>query len=139
MTAAIETVPPIECTPWCTDGTGHPFADEPADQSCHAAERKVELSPTPGHLSGRPGGHVEVHLYRDVYAPDLLSHATGLELPTIEVSSSDTEPFILSTSEARELGRLLVQMADLAETGDRRPTVVRSLDSTARSRRSRSD
>ena len=96
-----QALPPVNCMPWCTDGTGHTEAEEPEDQFCRSARHAVELGPTPEHLGGNVRGDVLVHLYRDVYRVDG-SGATGLEPPHIELGGSDFGALRLSTSEARE-------------------------------------
>jgi hypothetical protein len=112
VTATISIVPPVQCTPWCTDGTGHPYAEEPADQSCHGAEQRIELAATPAHLSGRVRGHLVVQLFRDVYPASGSTRTVTLEPPHVEVCSSGTEVIALSLGEAHELGELLIQLAD---------------------------
>jgi hypothetical protein len=109
----IAIVPPVQCTPWCTDGTGHPEAEEPAEQSCHGAEQRIELAPAPADFSSRVPSHVVVQLYRDVY-PGKGSAATAtVEPPHVEVYASGTDVLALSLTEARALGALLIRLADL--------------------------
>jgi hypothetical protein len=115
VTAPISILPPIQCTPWCTDGSGHPGVEEPADQSCHGAAQRIELAPTPAHLSGRAPRHVLLQLHRDVYSGKELSHGVSLERPRVELYSSDSEVVALSINEARALGKLLIQLADVAD------------------------
>jgi hypothetical protein len=120
LTATIETVSPVECTSWCVDGTGHPDAEDPADQACHAEEHRIELAATPADLSGRTRGHLAVHLYRDVYTTQGQPPAVVLEPPHIEVCSSGTEVLALSVAEGRALGELLIRLADTADA-DKQP------------------
>jgi hypothetical protein len=124
VTATINTVPPVQCTPWCTDGSGHPDAEDPADQSCHSAGQRIELTPTPQHLSGRHGGHLLVQLYRDVYSQDGPAGTVTPEPPHIEVYGSGTEVLALSMSEARALGELLSQLVEVADPGNSAPASV---------------
>src|SRR5665647_3064014 len=39
-----QTLPPITCTPWCTDGDGHPNEVFRADQWCRTEERATMLT-----------------------------------------------------------------------------------------------
>jgi hypothetical protein len=127
LTAMIETVPPVQCTSWCIDGTGHRDAEEPAEQTCDGGERRIELAATPANLSGRARGHLAVHLYRDVYAAGGSPPTVMLEPPHIEVCSSGTEVLALSIGEGRALGELLIELANVAEADDDyRRSVVRS-------------
>jgi hypothetical protein len=109
----IAIVPPVQCTPWCTDGTGHPDAEEPAEQSCHGPEQQIELTPTPAHSSSRVPSHLLVQLYRDVYAGEGPAPTATVEPPHIEVYSSGIDVLALSLTEARALGALLIQLADM--------------------------
>jgi hypothetical protein len=69
MTAiAAHQVTPVECTPWCGDGTGHADAEEVDEQGCYSTERRVDLLRIP--VSGQGPATtslVTVHLYRDAY------------------------------------------------------------------------
>jgi hypothetical protein len=107
-------VPPVQCTPWCTDGTGHPDVEEPAEQSCHGAEQRIELAPAPAHLSSQVRSHLVVQLYRDVYPGKGPAPTATVEPPHIEVYSSGTDVLAFSLTEARALGELLIQLADTA-------------------------
>jgi hypothetical protein len=48
-----EHLPPVECTPWCEDGTGHTDAWDPEDQWCHGTPRRVRLTRMPLRTSQR--------------------------------------------------------------------------------------
>lgn len=113
--AALHRVTPIECTPWCGDGTGHPDAEEPDEQGCYSVEQRVELvrNPIPGQRS-RHSTHVAVGLYRDAF-PDGEGGAF-LEQPHIELVGDDDEPLRLSPAEARRLSVVLAELADAAQT-----------------------
>jgi hypothetical protein len=126
LTATIETVSPVTCTSWCVEGDGHPDAEEPADQTCHAGEHRIDLAATPTNLSNRAGGHVAVHLYRDVYAGNGPTSGVVLEPPHIEVYSSGTGVLALSIAEGRELGQLLIAMANIAAPDDSAQPAVTS-------------
>jgi hypothetical protein len=112
--AALQPVTPVQCTPWCGDGTGHPDAEVPDDQGCYSGVRRVDLvrNLVPGQ--GVPSNaHVMVHLYRDAY-PDGMGGAF-LEPPHIEVHGDDVDPLRLSPAEARELSAVLAELADAAQ------------------------
>jgi hypothetical protein len=106
-------LPSVECLPWCTDGTGHPDAEDPEEQFCRSIPHLVVLAPAPAHLGGHARGRLVVHLYRDAYRVDG-SPETRFEPPHIEVGDN-TGALRLSTSEARALGELLIELADTAE------------------------
>ena len=114
-TAAIRSLTPVQCTPWCGDGSGHLEAEEPDEQGCYSTERRVDLGriPVPGQ-GVRSGSHVTLHLYRDAY-PDGAGGAF-LEPPHIEVYAGDVDSIRLSPAEARELSVVLAQLADAAQT-----------------------
>ena len=116
MTAiAAHQVTPVECTPWCGDGTGHADAEEADEQGCYSTERRVDLLRIP--VSGQGPAHtshVTVHLYRDAY-PDGAGGAF-LEDAHIEVSASTTDPLRLSPSEAFELSAVIAELADAAQS-----------------------
>lgn len=118
MNVTTYTVPPVKCTSWCIEGTGHPDAEEAAEQACDAGEHRIELAATPMHLSDRAGGHVAVHLYRDVYSANGAPSRVILEPPHIEIYSSGTEVLALSIPEGRALGELLIALADIADGED---------------------
>ncbi len=42
-----ETLPAVDCTPWCHDGTGHTDALHPDDQWCYSGDRTVKLTRMP--------------------------------------------------------------------------------------------
>lgn len=115
MTAAALRPPvaPIECTPWCGDGTGHLDAEDPDDQGCYSVGRRVELVriPAPGHLGSST--HIAVHLYRDAYADG--RGGALLEQPHIEIYADDGDGLRLSPGEARELSAVLAEVADAAQ------------------------
>jgi hypothetical protein len=46
-TTVRETLPPVECTPWCEVGDGHTAERFPEDQRCTAETREVFLSRRP--------------------------------------------------------------------------------------------
>jgi hypothetical protein len=110
MTTALTALPPIVCTQWCTDGTGHPDAAESDEQFCRSATRVVDL--VPGQPGERPR-RVLVHLYRDAHED--VAGDTALEPPHVEVGGVDTDTLRLSIREARALGETLRQLADLAD------------------------
>jgi hypothetical protein len=106
---------PVQCLPWCTDGAGHPSAEEPEEQHCHSRPRRIDLGPTLAQAGGlSPGGHLVVQLYRDVYRSDG-SAQLNFEPPHIEVYASRTEELKLSVMEARALAAVLLELCDAAE------------------------
>jgi hypothetical protein len=114
MTVTTLTMSPVQCLSWCTDGAGHLDAEEPEEQHCHSAPRRIDLGPPRAQVGGRSPGHVVVHLYRDV------SHAHGsprlrFEPPHLEVYASGSEVLRLSVLEARAVAAVLVDLCDAAE------------------------
>ena len=136
MSATTATVSPVRCTPWCREGTGHGDAEEPEDQCCHGAGHRIELRP-PRHGSGRSRAHLVVQLYRDVHPADGSDRAV-LEPPHIEVYPSGTDVLELSIGEARALGELLLELADVARPR-LRPWYLRGRDRRSTWRRSSLD
>jgi hypothetical protein len=136
MSAITATVSPVRCTPWCREGTGHGDAEEPEDQCCHGAGHRIELRP-PRHGSGRSRAHLVVQLYRDVHQADGSDRAI-LEPPHIEVYPSCTDVLELSIGEARALGELLLELADVARPR-LRPWYLRGRDRRSTWRRSSLD
>jgi hypothetical protein len=113
MTTALTALPPVVCTQWCTDGTGHPDASESDEQFCRSASRVVELS---AEQPGERARRVLVHLYRDAHED--VAGDTELELPHVEVGGMDTDTLRLSIREARALGQILGELADVADIAD---------------------
>jgi hypothetical protein len=112
--AVLNTIAPVKCTSWCSDGTGHLDAEEPADQGCYAAARRVDLRPVgiPGQGT-RTAGHIAVHLYRDAYSDG--AGGALLEPPHIEIDGpSDT--LRLSPTEALELSAVLAELGRAAQS-----------------------
>ena len=110
MTTAIATLPPVVCTSWCTDGTGHPDSVDSDEQFCRSSTRIVPVAC--GGPGERPRG-ILVNLYRDAH--EGVSGETRLEPPHVEVAGLDLETLRLSIHEARALAEALAELADLAE------------------------
>ena len=99
-----QTLPAVECAPWCRDGRGHTAAFERDDQACISDEHTVELTTEPHvRLAGASTQleTLEVYLLRE---RDAWSS-------TIEVSKGDIPIASLTLNEALELGRILTGMA----------------------------
>jgi hypothetical protein len=110
VTTAIATLPPVVCTAWCTDGTGHADSLDSDEQFCRSAARAVQL--THGRLGERPRSLL-VHLYRDAHADD--GGETRLEPAHLEIAGFDLDTLRLSVDEARALSQTLRELADVAE------------------------
>ena len=108
MTADLDlTVPLRPCTPWCTDGDGHP-GDHPEDRSCWSGLHRVPMQRRPLVKYYTDEWHydfVTVHLWR---------RPTEAEpFVMIHHQYADHElPFTLD--EARSLHEALTQLLDLA-------------------------
>ena len=99
-----QTLPAVECAPWCRDGSGHTAALDPHDQACIGDEHSVELTTEPRvRLAGASTQleTLEVYLLRERDARS----------STIEVSKGDVPIASLRLDEALELGRILTGMA----------------------------
>jgi hypothetical protein len=62
---------PVDCTPWCEEGTGHPDAVFAADQTCFGPGRKTALSLHPvleGHTMAPCGHWADEPDYANAYA-----------------------------------------------------------------------
>jgi hypothetical protein len=115
MTMTMPTLAPVECTPWCIDGSGHTDAEDLEEQFCRSASHTVELAAVADGVGRAWRRRVQVHLYRDVNGMDECGQV-DFDPPRIEVVGSDTEAVGLSLEEACQLGQLLIQ---LATTGKR--------------------
>jgi hypothetical protein len=107
------TTTPVQCLPWCTDGTGHLTAAEPEEQHCHSRPMRIDLGPTPAQ-QGRPPNHLVLQLYRDVHQSHGSAELT-FEQPDVEICPSATEEIKLSVEQARALAAVLVELCDAAE------------------------
>lgn len=110
MTTAITTLPPVVCTPWCTDGSGHLDTLESDEQFCRSARRVVELAP---EQPGERTGSLLVHLYRDAHAD--IAGETTVDPPHVEVGGVDAGILRLSIHEARAFSQMLRELADIAD------------------------
>jgi hypothetical protein len=110
VTTAIATLPPVVCTAWCTDGSGHSDSLDSDEQFCRSSPRAVPLRhSSPGE---RPRSLL-VHLYRDAHAD--VDGETLLEPPHVEIAGLDLDTLRLSVHEARALSETLRELADVAE------------------------
>jgi hypothetical protein len=68
---AVPAIPPVECAPWCLDGSGHGDAIHHADQYCITEDRRILLSAemTVEYDKGVRGlGCVDVYASREAYS-----------------------------------------------------------------------
>ena len=99
-----QTLPAVDCAPWCRDGKGHTAALERDDQACISDEHTVELTTEPRvRLAGASTQleTLEAYLLRE-HDP---------RRTTIEISKGDIPIASLRLNEALELGRILTGMA----------------------------
>lgn len=102
MTATInETLPAVQCTPWCEDRNGHTDAWHPDDQHCCSAEHRVTLSRMPLLTFGehRWLDNVRVYLGREREGS-----------PYVHLGRDTNQGAELSMSEARELRDALTDL-----------------------------
>ena len=106
-----QTLPPIQCAPWCTDGDGHPGNWHPQDQYCTSQEIRVSLTredPIEGYEEG-------THMLD--YVTTYLVHDRFEAEPHVQVAQNDLAGPRLTLAEAREYfqkGLLLVSAAEAA-------------------------
>jgi len=103
-----QTLPPITCTPWCTDGDGHPNEVFRADQWCRTEERATMLT--------------RDYTYRDRTSEvDTVAVSVQRDPGRFpEVALRHTAPddaAYLSPAEARQVAAALIAAADVAESG----------------------
>ena len=106
----MSTLPPVECAPWCEDGTGHTDAWHPADQYCRVQTDDIPL--TAEELvewdTGRWGfGDVTTSATREPYSTR----------PLINVSHNGNPP----RSSSELLTRLALMVTCLRRTSRRTP------------------
>lgn len=93
-TTAADTLPRVECAPWCEDGDGHPAARHPEDQYCTTAAVRVGLSRYPlVRLVGEGWARddLRVYLMRERFAAEAhVSIARG-ELAAADLSLEEAE------------------------------------------------
>jgi hypothetical protein len=99
-------MPPIACTPWCEDGTGHTDAGLPEDQYCSAGYLVMDLTREDLELLGdtyyRP--ELTVTLNRDPFTePFISSHLSAVG------------GIKLSLTEARQYALHILHLTDMAE------------------------
>lgn len=101
------SLPPIDCTPWCTEGTGHTDAGHPDDQWCSSISFPVSLSLEEPILwsddTTRPAD-TKVYASKDPGEPALVT--------LVDREDRGTR---YTPAEARELARVLMHAAWVAE------------------------
>lgn len=108
LAAKAQTIPPVECTPWCEYGDGHIDATEQGDQVCYSHPTEFELISYP--MIELFGG---VGYYRDriiVTASKSAQHIAG---SVIVEQSTAGDVLNLSRSEALALSDALRVQAEL--------------------------
>jgi hypothetical protein len=102
-----ESLPPVQCAPWCEDGDGHTNARHVDDQWCSSTENRVSLTRTPMVLLCDDSwrlDYVTTYLVRDAYE-------VGAR---INLSRGEDAGVYLTPDEARELGETLIRLAEQA-------------------------
>lgn len=107
-TEAPATIPPVECAPWCEEGTGHTDANHTDDQWCRTRSTDVHLT-TEGLVKHGEGdwrlGYASVYVLREAYSTR----------PVFQVVHNDITALSLSVGEARQLGNALLSLAGTVE------------------------
>lgn len=88
------TLPPVECAPWCEDGSGHTDAGASGDQYCRLTGEDVELS-REQYVEWDKGVWAREKLHTTVFR-DLF------EEPYLEIGT-ETHAFKFTPAEARQL------------------------------------
>jgi hypothetical protein len=107
-----QPLPPVTCTPWCSDGNGHGGALFAGDQRCISVPVQIPgslLRPDPEDTSGEPE---YVCVYGEGWANDALP-------PQIHVGQSEAAGLKLTVDEARQVAAALIAAADVVEGGAR--------------------
>lgn len=104
-----ETLPPVECAPWCEDGAGHTDAFHPLDQYCYSPTERISLIRQDVIEGIEEGSHMLdylcVYLLRDRFDAE----------PHIALGHADMAVAALTPAEALELARLLTLHAGAAQ------------------------
>jgi hypothetical protein len=100
MTATItETLPAVECTPWCEDGAGHSDAWHPGDQWCRGPLYVVKMTRMPlEHYTHRDG---TLEHWLDDVRVSLQKERKGQ--PYVSLNRGENGGVALTLTEAREL------------------------------------
>lgn len=96
------TLPPVECTSWCTHGDGHTEQMFPEDQYCVSASISVDLlreRPVEGQLD-----NLSAQLYRERFEAE----------PHVEVHQGDGKVASMTLDEAESFSRQLLVMVGRA-------------------------
>jgi len=98
-----ETLPPVDCAPWCRDGKGHRDAIKPVDQACMSEKHIIELTTEP--MVSMSDGTTE----RQTVSVSLLRER-GSRSTTLELSINDWPEVSLTTDEALGLRGILTDL-----------------------------
>jgi hypothetical protein len=101
-TAVRETLPLVQCKPWCVDQDGHPDCDYVEDKVCTTAEQDVDLSMyplVPNEVRDEAGNwlpgpdHLRVYgLYSPVEPVQVrLNHDATASLPFFDITLTPAE------------------------------------------------
>lgn len=123
MTAAKRVyMPPVQCTPWCDEGDGHPECGGVEDQNCWSTTKYVDFSLEPVLVEGENRFPHQIGVMARRRA-DGRRHVY-LHLNNIKNPLSDTpfpyeyldQSLTLTPAEADELARALIVYAELARS-----------------------
>ena len=104
----LTTLPLVDCAPWCHDGNGHTREIHPDDQYCMSAGATVHL--TRERLLVMDENPVAHGLdFLRVY----LTREHDARSPLVKMSHHDDPSVSLTLGEAEELGRALIEAAQM--------------------------
>ena|SRR5215210_3347429 len=108
MTAILtDTLPPVDCTPWCQAGDGHTSTTHQNDQWCFSEARRIDLGAMPlNTFNGEPEGRQTIDAY--------LAREHNARTATIEVCHNESTAIIYTPAEALEHARHLTELAMVA-------------------------
>jgi hypothetical protein len=110
-TEAPPQIPPVECAPWCCDGSGHAGAIHPDDQYCISEGARVMLTAEKlvEYDKGVYGlGQVDVYASREAYSIRPL-------VKVVHNEDGREGSITLTTGEARELVSALSVIVEAVE------------------------
>ena len=103
-----ETLPAVECTPWCQYGDGHVDAIHPDDQHCWSSHNVVSLPSGPIVNPGKAWAHRDG---LDLYLGKRATHVAA-SLHVEHYSAKGAEILKLTRSEALALSDALRELAE---------------------------
>lgn len=95
-TTTIQPIAPVQCAPWCEDGTGHTDVLFASDQTCYGADLTVDLS-------RYPAVQFDADDLRPEVAHVFLARRAGEDAPHVQIGLGDLPTMELTAVELRQL------------------------------------